>query len=132
MSLSTTVTIEPNDKYREVVLGKLPNADDVPETEAEYNEVADHADTADAFVTLTDEAADVADEYVEDPDELPTVSWEDLSVSSDSDLVAKMATYFDGVTPDEPLALIRSKLRLLDVDVYINAQLAARAELRQT
>jgi hypothetical protein len=60
-----------------------------------------------------------------------TLSWDVFSVAADPDLVAKIATYFDGMTPDEPTDLLRAKLRLLDCSVYANAQLAATAELRE-
>jgi len=65
-----------------------------------------------------------------DREEMETLSWDILSVASDPDLAAKVATYFDGVDSDEPTDLIRAKLRLLDVDIYVDAQVAAREELR--
>lgn len=123
-----TVTVEPSDKYDEVIHGELPT-DEVPETEEEYHEVAEHAEATDAFQELVDSAPTTEDLDV-DPDELETLSWEMLSVSSDADLVAKMATYFDGMDPDEPTEKLRGKLRMLDVGVYANAQMAARQELR--
>ena len=44
---TTTVTIGPNDKYREVVCGELSDDGPVPETEEEYQERADHAEAPD-------------------------------------------------------------------------------------
>lgn len=58
------------------------------------------------------------------------LTWADFSPSSDPDLLSKLATYFDGITADEPADRIRAKLRLLDCDVYVRAQIAARGELR--
>ena len=71
-----------------------------------------------------------ADEIDMDRDEMETLSWDMISPASDPDLAAKIATYFDGVDADEPTELIRAKLRLLDVGIYVNAQVAAREELR--
>lgn len=129
MPYAETVTIGPNDKYREVICGELPDDKPVPETEAEYQRRADHAEAAEDFQTLMDESPS-ADEVDMDREEMETLSWDMLSVASDPDLAAKIATYFDGVDPDEPTDSIRAKLRLLDVDVYVDAQIAAREELR--
>jgi len=57
------------------------------------------------------------------------LSWDMFSPASDPDLLAKIATYFDGIEPDEPGDRIAAKLRLLDCEVYANAQIAARQEL---
>ncbi len=128
MPYRTTVTIEPNDKYREVILGELPDDEPLPETEAEYRE-REHADAADAYQELIAEAP-TPDEIDMNRDEMKTLSWEMISPASDPDLAAKIATYFDGVDADEPTDLIRAKLRLVDVDIYVDAQIAAREELR--
>lgn len=130
MPHTESVTIGPNDKYREVVCGELPDDDPVPETEAEYQERVDHAEAAESFQELMNEAP-TADEIDMNRDEMETLSWDMISPASDPDLAAKIATYFDGVDPDEPTDLIQAKLRLLDVDIYVNAQVAAREELRQ-
>ncbi|SEO70525.1 hypothetical protein SAMN05216388_101754 [Halorientalis persicus] len=134
MPRTVDITIEPNDKYDAVIRGKLPDEDAHQEalTEEEYREAHPAPDAADDYVAFVDEAAEVQPEdYGKDPEEIPTVSWDDISPSSDADLVAKMATYFTGMSPDEPTDLLRAKLRLLDVDTYIDAQLAATAELRE-
>ena len=128
MPYRTTVTIEPNDKYREDILGELPDDEPLPETEAEYRE-REHADAADAYQELIAEAP-TPDEIDMNRDEMKTLSWEMISPASDPDLAAKIATYFDGVDADEPTDLIRAKLRLVDVDIYVDAQIAAREELR--
>lgn len=128
MPYKESVLIGTNDKYREVVCGELPEDEPLPETEAEYQE-REHAEAAERFATLTAEAP-TPDEIDMDPDEMETLSWDMLSVASDPDLAAKIATYFDGVDPDDPTDLIRAKLRLLDIDIYVNAQIAAREELR--
>ena len=128
MPYRTTVTIEPNDKYREVILGELPDDEPLPETEAEYRE-REHADAANAYQELIAEAP-TPDEIDMNRDEMKTLSWEMISPASDPDLAAKIATYFDGVDADEPTDLIRAKLRLVDVDIYVDAQIAAREELR--
>jgi hypothetical protein len=129
MHYAETVTIEPNDKYREVIWGELPDDEPSPETEEEYRE-REHADTADAFQELIDSAPS-PEEIDMDHEEMETLSWDMLSVASDPDLAAKIATYFAGVDSDEPTELIRAKLRLLDVDIYVQAQVAAREELRE-
>ena len=125
---ATTVTIEPNDKYREVIRGELPDDEPLPETETEYLE-REHAEAANDYQELIAEAP-TADDLDMDRDEMKTLSWEMISPPSDPDLAAKIATYFDGVDPDEPTDLICAKLRLVDVDIYVDAQIAAREELR--
>lgn len=129
MPHTTTITIGPNAKYREVVCGELPGDEPIPETEAEYQERVEHAEAAEDYRTLIDEAP-TADEVGIDRDAMKTLSWDMISPASDPDLAAKIATYFDGVDSDEPTDLIRAKLRLLDVDIYVHAQVAAREELR--
>lgn len=169
---SVTVTIEPNDKYNEVIRGEHPS-DEVPETEEEYIEESNHHEASEAYletihgspttedlIAAEEDGDDVVAECphcsrswrmevrfgeveqaksdVESRVEahLPcregqALSWDDFSVSSDPDLVKKMATYFDGVDATEPTELIRAKLRLLDCEVYANVQIAARSELRE-
>jgi len=128
MPQSVTSTIAPNDKYREVIHGELPDDEPAPETEAEYQE-REHADAAEGFLDVISEAP-TAEDLDTDREEMKTLSWDMLSVASDADLVAKIATYFDGVDAGEPTDRIRAKLRLLNVDVYVDAQIAARQELR--
>lgn len=126
----TTVTIEPSEKYRHVVGPRAhdePAMDDVPETEEEYREQHPAPDAAEAYEETIANAPSPPDDHEYEP-----LTWGVLSVSSDPDLVAKMATYFKGMQPDEPVELLRAKLRLLDVNVYANAQIAARSELRTT
>lgn len=130
MSDTVELTIRPNDKYDEVIRGELPG-DEIPETEAEYLEQSNHAETAESYQRLMDNAP-TAEDIAEDPDELDPLSWDMLSVSSDPDLVAKIATYFEGMDPDESTGRLRAKLRLLDCEVYAKAQTAARAELRES
>lgn len=117
-----TATIEPNEKYQRVIGLPTYDGDDWEE----WNEEEQQA--ADAYRETIDQAP-TADDV--DIDEDKTLSWNHFSVSSDPDLVSKMATYFDGVEPDEPTDLIRAKLRLLDCDVYAQAQIASRAEMRE-
>lgn len=128
MFATVTLTIEPNDKYHEVIRGE-PEFDETPETDAECREQADHHDAAEAYQQTINNTLDAAD-YVDDPDDLPTLSWDDISPSSDPDLLAKIATYFDGMEPDEPTDALRAKCRLLNVEVYADAQIAATAELK--
>lgn len=128
MHYKESVLIGPNDKYREVIWGELPDDEPVPETEAEFQE-REHDEATENFQTLVDESP-TADDLDMDREEMETLSWDMLSVASDPDFAAKIATYFDGVDPDEPTDLIRAKLRLLDVDIYVDAQVAAREELR--
>lgn len=76
-----------------------------------------------------DNAPDPED-YGKDPNEIKTLSWDMVTPADDPDLLAKIATYFDGMDPSEPTDALRAKCRLLDVDVYVNAQIAAKEELR--
>lgn len=122
------ITIESNDKYRAVIDGDVGG--DVPETEAEYTEKAEYAEAAEAYIEVVSDTDSHVDEAGIDGERLPTLAWDMLSVSKDPDLVAKMATYFGGMTPDEPTDVLRSKLRLLPVETYATVQVAARAELR--
>ena len=122
-----TITIERNKKYREVVEGKWPYDEPLPDTQAGFEEQSDHHEAAEAFVELMESAPEPS----EPDDEMEPLSWDMVSVPKDPDLVAKMATYFDGADPTEPTDQLRAKFRLLDVDRMVNAQLAAREELRE-
>lgn len=112
MPYSRTVTIEPNDKYHKVIWSQFP--DDEPVSEPEDQGPLD---------LIAHEREDI------DREDLITLSWDTASVPSDPDRAAKIATYFDGVDPHEPTELIRAKLRLLDVEIYANASLAATNEM---
>jgi hypothetical protein len=132
MPRAVTIEIAPNDKYRRV-LGTYTEPDATETDESEIDDWPDdHQNAADDYIEFVDEAAVDAEEYVDDVEEIPTVSWDDISPSSDPDIIAKVATYFEGMDPSEPTDLLRAKCRLLDVDIYIDAQLAATAELRET
>lgn len=123
------VTLEPNDKYDEVIRGE-PATDDAVESIAKYREQTMHLEATEAYLETINNTPDPED-FGHEPDDLDPVSWDDISPSQDPDLVAKIATYFDGMTSDESTGRLRAKCRLLDVKVYINAQIAARAELRE-
>jgi len=64
-------------------------------------------------------------------DEREELSWDLFSPANDPDLLANIATYFEGMEPSEPTDRLRAKCRLLDCDVYATAQTASRAELRE-
>jgi len=131
MHETVDITIEPNDKYLRVI-GTYSDPGAVEADDEGWEDWPDeHKEAGDDYAELVDEAAEVdPEDYGVDPDEIPTVSWSDISPSSDSDIIAKIATYFDGMEPDEPTDLLRAKCRLLDVEVYIDVQMAAQAELR--
>lgn len=122
------IHIEPNEKFREVIRGERAT-DDVPESEEEFKEQADHHEVTDAHLEIvhnTPEPEDHGADYEQEP-----LSWSDFSVSSDPDPVAKMATYFDGMDAAETTGRLRAKLRLLDPEVYADVQIAATAELQE-
>lgn len=123
-----TASVEPSDKYEEVIVGE-PVSDEPPATEEDYLEEANYHEATEAYLQ-TIEGAPTAEDVGTDPDDLDTLSWDLLSVSSDPELVARMATYFDGMDSDEPPEQLRAKLRLLDVETYATVQIAAQAELR--
>lgn len=119
------ITIEPNEKYWRVI----DPVEHVHGEDTDYEEWSDEdKEAADAYLN-TIENAPTTEDIGEDPEDLDTLSWDDFSVSSDPDLVSKMATYFTGMYPDEPTDRLRAKLRLVDCDHYANAQVAAQAEL---
>ncbi len=134
MSITTTVTLAPNDKYRRVVAlyGHDEGPDAAEDSPADsYEEWPDeHRDAADGYVEVVDNAPEPEDVGI-DPNDVDPLTWDDISPSSDPDLLAKIATYFEGMTPDEPRDVLRAKCRLLDVDLYAQAQTAARQELRE-
>lgn len=130
MPVTVDITIAPNEKYREVIHGDLPEDDGVPETEDEYREQANHPEATEAYLETIENTPD-PEEHGVDPDDLDVLTWKDISPASDPDLLSKIATYFDGMHADEPTERIRAKCRLLDVDIYTDAQIAARAELRR-
>lgn len=145
------ITIRPNEKYRYVVEGESPTEPavdpdgdgtdpranpSIPEDEkanrfgARETEPPEEWDeTADAFTDVV-AATPSAEDFDLEPEDVP-LSWEHFSVASDPDLLAKIATYFEGMDPDEPTGRLRAKCRLLDPEAYANAQLAAREELRE-
>jgi len=130
MPETVNITIEPNEKYDSVIRGEA-EMDEMPDTEEEWREQSEHHEAAEAYVKTIANTPD-PEEMGVDPDELEPLSWDLLSVSDDPDLVAKMATYFEGMNPDEPTDELCAKLRLLDVDTYASVQIAAKAELRKT
>lgn len=117
-----TATIEPNEKYRSVI-------------NASWSHIPDGADAGwrshDNRKAAREFARAIEVPHVEETehDDLPALSWDMISVSSDPDLCSQMATYFDGIEPGEPTDLIRAKLRLVDVEVYANAQIAAQTDI---
>jgi len=118
-----TATIEPNEKYRAVINGET---DYTYKDEQEYRDKHPAPGAADAYLEMIDSAAEPDPEHVR----VEPLSWSMTNVASDPDVVKKMATYFDGMDTDEPTDLLRAKLRLVEIDVYVNAQIAAQAELR--
>lgn len=123
----TDVTIRPSEKYRRVIGGYRLDHEpetDVKEWSDEEREAADH-------YTEAMDTAPTQEELNVDEDEIEPLSWDDISVSSDPDLIAKMATYFEGMRPSERTERLRAKLRLLNVEDYANVQVAARQELRE-
>lgn len=129
MPFTVNVTIEPSDKYREVILGELPKPGDY-ETQAGFEEASEYDDATEAYLETIENTPD-PEEYGMEPEDHEVLTWDDISPSRDPDLLAKIATYFDGLEPDEPTERLRAKCRLLDVDLYVNAQIASRAELRE-
>jgi hypothetical protein len=124
--LNVDLTIEPNAKYRRVIGGY--RGDHEPATD--HEEWSDEErEAANEYTTAMDSAPE-PDELDIDEDDIEPLSWEMLSVSSDPDLVTRMATYFDGMDAHERTERLRAKLRLLDVEDYVNVQVAARNELR--
>jgi hypothetical protein len=123
-----TIELEPNEKYYRVVDPVRTPDNDATDYE-DWDEETQAA--ADAYVEKMS-TAPTAEDFDDDPDEYDPLTWDDISPSSDPDLLAKIATYFDGMGADEPTDRLRAKCRLLDVEVYVDAQIAARAELRET
>ncbi|AFZ74543.1 hypothetical protein [Natronobacterium gregoryi] len=127
-----TVTIEPNVKY-DAVFGTdyAINTDDRSRTSArvlreEYER--EYSQAVEAYEAIEDDVEDRGYSLDHDVD---GSLWHQFNVAKDPDLLAKIATYFDGVDATEPTDLIRAKLRLLDGQVYANAQIATEAELRE-
>jgi hypothetical protein len=143
MRPTVELRLEPNDKYARVIGLWEPSTEasdpdgDAGEDEAAERSWSDdyedwpeeHQEAADDYVELVADAPEPAD-YGIDEDELDPLSWDDISPASDPDLLAKIATYFRGMSPTEPADQLRAKCRLLAADVYANAQVAAKEELR--
>lgn len=125
MPKTVDLTIEPNAKYDRVVGGYSA---DIDRQEPHHEWPEEHQEAADGYVEAIEDAptevADIADLEARD-----ALRWEDIAPASDPDLIAKVATYFHGMEPDEPTERLRSKCRLLNVETYCNAQFAARQEL---
>jgi hypothetical protein len=126
------LTIEPNEKYRRVIGGYIHSPDDPEPTapDTDYSEWPDEHQAAAEEYTRTIDQSPTPEDIGTDPAEIETLSWDLIAVTNDPDLVTQMATYFDGLDPDESTGRLRAKLRLLPVGVYANSQVAARAELR--
>ncbi len=134
MHTTVDLTIAPNEKYRRVIglYGHEEGLDAAEDSPAiDYEDWPDeHKDAADGYIEVVDSTPDPEHHGV-DPDDIKTLTWDHISPSSDPDLLAKIATYFEGMAPDEPSELLQSKCRLLDVEIYVDAQVAARQELRE-
>jgi hypothetical protein len=121
-----TVTVEPNEKYWRVI-------DPVEHVHGEDTGYEDWSDeekeAADAYAE-TVQGAPTADAIGMDEEDLDPLTWDMVSPPNDPDLLARMATYFEGINPPDDSDLIMAKLRLLDVEQMVNAQLAAKAEAR--
>lgn len=116
--------IAPNEKYRAVIHGDVDG--DVAD-EDEYRAAHPAPDVADEYIEMID-AAPTAEVFGKDPADLDVLTWADISPARDPDLLSTIATYFDGIDPAEPADRIRAKCRLLGVETYTNAQLAAKSE----
>lgn len=132
MQTTIDLTLAPNDKYRRVIgdVGAA-DADETPADQDDYEDwPAEHREAANDYQELLDNAWTPSESDDVDESDLDVLSWDDLSPASDPDLLAKIATYFEGMTAAEPSDRLHAKCRLLDVEIYVDAQLAAREELR--
>ena len=133
MPTTVDLTIAPNDKYRRVIgdFGMSDADDDSADTADNWEDWPDeHKQAADGYAELLDNAWSPAEYDSIDETDFDILTWDDISPASDPDLLAKIATYFEGMAPDEPAGRLEAKCRLLNVEVYADAQLAAREELR--
>jgi hypothetical protein len=68
----------------------------------------------------------VEENYPDLVEEAATVSWDDLSVTSNPAELRGICRYLSGVSDDEGLNEIQRKVRTGDVEWYLNALLVVR------
>lgn len=110
-------TVEPNARYDAVFGTNYAGLD--PDSDR-MEELRD--DTRTERRTMGEEWAEAnySDDYEtrEDP-----LSWDDLSVTDEPQLLASICSFFTGVSSGEPVEEIRRKLRTADVEHYANVYL---------
>lgn len=75
---------------------------------------------------LDGEAERLGFEEIDDEEKREVLTWDAVSVAEDSQLLASICSYFNGVSSGEGVEEIRRKLRTGDVEWYVNAFLVAR------
>lgn len=128
MSQTQTTTndeqVEPNARY-DAVFGTNYALDAEPGTPDRRAELENER-----LLQSTHREREVAARRMDDPDyseEYETredpLSWDDLGVTEDPQLLASICSFFTGVSSGEPVEEIRRKLRTADVEHYANVYL---------
>lgn len=117
-----TVEVEPNARYDAIYgtnySGEDPDSDRMDELREETQAEAD------ALRDYEEEMEEVSRRP--DPGDAPTVSWDDLGVTSKPAELRGICRYLSGVEPDEEDEEIRRKVRTGEVEWYLNALLVVR------
>lgn len=128
MSQTQTTTtdeqVEPNARY-DAVFGTnyaLDSESGTPDRRAELEQErllqSTHAEREVAARRMDD--PNYSEEYETEEDPL---SWDDLGVTDEPQLLASICSFFTGVSSGEPVEEIRRKLRTADVEHYANVYL---------
>lgn len=131
-----TITLQPNELYHAVIndhqfgdIATMGAPDQYMQEHPIFEYAAAFSLWVDAVVRrspqIFETEAEIRREKGLSAFEFPDLTWTDVSLPEDEDILRRMAGYFEGVECDEPTDLIRSKLRLLPVQQAINAQIAA-------
>lgn len=117
-----TREVEPNARY-DAIYGTNYSGED-PDSDRMETLREETQEEADALRAYEEEMEEVSRRT--EPGDAPTVSWDDLSVTTDPEEVAGICRYFSGVSSDEDDEEIRRKVRTGDVEWYLNALLVVR------
>jgi len=126
MSQSETQTreVEPNARY-DAIYGTNYSGED-PDSERMERLREGTQEEADALRDYEAEKESFEENYPDLVEEAATVSWDDLSVTSNPAELRGICRYLSGVSDDEGLNEIQRKVRTGDVEWYLNALLVVQ------
>lgn len=119
---TTDETVEPNARYDAVFGTNYAGLDPDSERMEELREETTRE--AGVLAEVEEEQDRLEREGVTpDEDEADVLTWDDVSVAEDAQLLASICSFFTGVSSGEPVEEIRRRLRTVDVEHYVNVYL---------